>query len=288
MQHKTILALIIGLLFSISCVSAATVSHSASQITSGSFQVGSYNFPGILSVGTNTLFVNSTSGNVGISTTAPGAKLDVRGNMQIRSGTALGLPNLALYDTTAMTQGVGGGIGFLGEFQTGFYEQYSYIRGLKASSVSGNRDGQMAFYTSSGGTDTERMRIDNHGNVGIGTTSPGAKLEVSGGETILQQQAWQTPTLLNSWANYGGSYNPAGYFKDSMGIVHLRGLVRSGTASTIFTLPVGYRPDYRQLFATETSPNVNGRLDVDTSGNVIMYGGSNAWFSLDGATFRAE
>jgi len=56
MKHKTLLALIIGLLFSISCVTAATVSHSAGQILPGGFQVGSYNFPGILTV-SNTIKV---------------------------------------------------------------------------------------------------------------------------------------------------------------------------------------------------------------------------------------
>ena len=41
--------LIIGIIFLLSlvAVNAATVSHSAGQITPGGFQVGSYNFPGV-------------------------------------------------------------------------------------------------------------------------------------------------------------------------------------------------------------------------------------------------
>ncbi len=56
------------------------------------------------------------------------------------------------------------------------------------------------------------LDIDANGNVGIGTTGPGAKLQVAGGQTILEQQAWQTPTLLNGWVDYGSGFNPAGYF----------------------------------------------------------------------------
>jgi len=38
--------------------------------------------------------------------------------------------------------------------------------------------GELAFYTRTGDVMSESMRIDGDGNVGIGTTSPGAKLEI--------------------------------------------------------------------------------------------------------------
>jgi len=45
-----------------------------------------------------------------------------------------------------------------------------------------NVPGRLIFYTSAGGANNlvERMRIASGGNVGIGTTTPGAKLEVAG------------------------------------------------------------------------------------------------------------
>lgn len=99
---------------------------------------------------------------------------------------------------------------------------------------------------------------------------------------------WITPTMLNSWVDYDTTFNTCQYYKDKDGVVHLKGLIKNGTMrTTAFTLPAGYRPSRKYLIATMTSPNVVGRLDIDTSGNVIPTTGSNAWFSLDNVSFRA-
>jgi len=134
--------------------------------------------------------------------------------------------------------------------------------------------------------------VDDHialmpsGGVGIGTTSIDRKLVVRGGETSLEQETWQTPTFQNGWVNYGDVYNLAGYFKDSLGVIHLRGLVKNG-GGTIFTLPEGYRPINRELFGVATNPNTIGRIDVLSDGQVSMIAGNNGWISLDGITFKA-
>lgn len=108
------------------------------------------------------------------------------------------------------------------------------------------------------------------------------------------QEAWQAPTLSNGWVNYGsdgtGTYNIAGYWKDSLGIVHLRGLIKSGPiGQSSFTLPIGYRPVARELFLCfcgNPTP-IFGRLDIPPTGQVIPFFGGNAYFSLDGISFRA-
>lgn len=100
-------------------------------------------------------------------------------------------------------------------------------------------------------------------------------------------QSFIAPTLLNSWVNFGAGFNPAGYYKDPFGIVHLRGLVSTGVVgSNIFVLPAGYRPTNVETFVSNSN-NAFGRIDVQASGNVILQVGSNVFASLDGMTFRA-
>jgi hypothetical protein len=106
---------------------------------------------------------------------------------------------------------------------------------------------------------------------------------------IETQEAWIAPTLLNSWVNYdgGSTYNIAGYMKDSLGFVHLRGMVKSGTdESIIFTLPAGYRPEYRELRVI-ISADLVGRCDITTAGSVDLSISTNTWVSLDGIIFKA-
>ncbi|MBD2288039.1 hypothetical protein H6F92_04100 [Microcystis wesenbergii FACHB-1317] len=102
------------------------------------------------------------------------------------------------------------------------------------------------------------------------------------------EEAWIVPAFMNGWINFDTTHNPAGYFKDSLGIVHLRGLVKNGTNNTtIFTLPVGYRPSNQELQAVQTNLNTIGRVDILADGQVTVVSGSNGWVSLDGITFRA-
>ena len=100
--------------------------------------------------------------------------------------------------------------------------------------------------------------------------------------------AWQAPLLLNGWVNVGTPYSPAGYCSDTLGIVRLRGVVKTGTvgASTpIFKLPTGFIPPYQLVF-TVVSNAALGILSVDASGNVAAVSGNNASVSLDGISFR--
>jgi len=97
---------------------------------------------------------------------------------------------------------------------------------------------------------------------------------------------WIAPTLSGTWTNYDTLFNQAGYYKDTSNRVYFRGLVKGGSG-IIFTLPVGYRPERRELLATVTNPNVIGRCDITNTGVVSMDSGNNTWFSLDGLSFLA-
>lgn len=94
--------------------------------------------------------------------------------------------------------------------------------------------------------------------------------------------------FANSWTNFGGSFELAGYWKDPFGIVHLRGMVAGGAVnSNALTLPPGYRPAAEELFAV-TSNNLFGQVGVLANGQVIPFSPStNTSVSLSGITFKA-
>ena len=98
------------------------------------------------------------------------------------------------------------------------------------------------------------------------------------------------PAFLNSWANYGVSEATAAYMKDSMGFVHIKGLIKSGIGAVIFTLPSGYRPVANPIFVTATNNGTTtlfGAVQVLTDGRVFALTGSNTWFSFAGISFKA-
>lgn len=108
-----------------------------------------------------------------------------------------------------------------------------------------------------------------------------------GGNLQVAQPSWTAPSFSNSWVNYGSGFATCGYMKDSMGFVHLRGLVKDGSAmnTTIFTLPTGFRPTEQWIFGV-ASNNAYGEVRVASDGTVKAPQGATAWVSLDGIVFN--
>ena len=101
----------------------------------------------------------------------------------------------------------------------------------------------------------------------------------------ITQEAWTTPTLAGTWsvpANF-----TVGYYKDTLGRVHLKGAVTGGSATTIFTLPSGYRPPQTLSFAT-VSNNAFGRIMIESNGNVYAQAGGFTAVYLDCIDFKVE
>jgi hypothetical protein len=96
-------------------------------------------------------------------------------------------------------------------------------------------------------------------------------------------------TFTNGWTNFDttGGWQPARYCKDAQGIVHVQGLVKSGTPGTaIFQLPAGYRPEQSLMFATIDGANTARRLDVNQNGTIIPDATVNNGFVTISLTFR--
>lgn len=108
---------------------------------------------------------------------------------------------------------------------------------------------------------------------------------------------WTTATLGNSWVSFDGNTTYSfPQYRLMNGKVELAGAIKSGTtATTIFTLPTGYRPLKQRTFGCQGSGaalNGSARVDITAAGlvQVAIYGtgGSNAGVSLDGIHFVAE
>lgn len=125
--------------------------------------------------------------------------------------------------------------------------------------------------------------------------STNGSLHVSNMPT-LKGEEWRevggtgNPAFLGTWVNYGAGHETAAFYKDPLGRVHLKGLIKFGTISTTaFTLPEGYRPFSTLIFACISHDGVNyqhGRLDVSAAGLIVPIAGGTEFFSIN-VSFRA-
>jgi hypothetical protein len=121
-----------------------------------------------------------SSGNVGIGTSSPESLLQIGGGgvgFSTRNSYATSLNHPLIWSS----DGTSGGL-----FPSEAGHLVFQARNTAARVI--------AFATGST-TSVERMRIDGSGNVGIGTTSPGERLEVENGDILIDQGAGGSATL---------------------------------------------------------------------------------------------
>lgn len=112
-------------------------------------------------------------------------------------------------------------------------------------------------------------------------------MDRSGPVTKIQDH--RVLTLEGAWAPFGSVYELPGFYKDSTGRVHLKGLVKDGTG-TIATLPPGFRPKLRHMFCAMSGIGVTdiGRaVEVQPTGGIVYGGAAPLYLSLDGISFAA-
>ena len=184
--------------------------------------------------GTQRVIVDS-SGNVGIGTSSPSNNLDI---LSTTSGATVN----ARVGSTA-TSGVNNANLIINNGGTGNATlRFDYESSTNSASIGVPQSTQALFFTTAG---SERLRIDSSGRVGIGTTTPGNMLHISGASPAIR--------LSDSGAN-GGAFD---IIEDNNGLLKLRNDAgNSGTGSGI-----AFDVDSAERMRIDSS----GRLLVGTS-----------------------
>ena len=228
------------------------------------------------------LFWDASAERLGIGSSSPAATLDV-----VRTGAGI-QDTLQLRNAQTLAAGVGSSLGF-GDSGGA---RLAYIAG--AATGSNNDNGYLSFYTRASDSLAEKMRIDSSGNVGIGTSSPAANVEISGtGEPSLKitdtgdnkafsmmvSPAWATDSLVFLDASAGTARM----------VINDTGNVGIGTLSPSNLLDVtgSIAGDYAAAFENTNSTNGYGVLaktaHTGTSAFAFgAYGGSNALMVVRG------
>ncbi|MDO9184897.1 MAG: tail fiber domain-containing protein [Bacteroidia bacterium] len=256
-----------------------------------------------LGAGSFVRFTNA--GNVGIGTTSP----DFNGSGSAfrtlsilgpnTSATSCGILEMATQSTDADAN-IAGVLNFAASSNASTKKSIAQIVSFTQGTTATNRGGFMIFNTKpDGSTSTlERMRIDNLGNVGIGT-SPAYKLHVVttlGGDKAVMGTSSASTT---SGVNHGGYFeaNGAGananvglYASASAGLLNYgahiivtangndRSLVSAGTAPSYFngSVGIGFPNPAFKLDVNGTS-NFSGNMTI--TGNLSVNGSSTRTIS---------
>lgn len=75
-----------------------------------------------------------------------------------------------------------------------------------------------------------------------------------------------------NWVDWGGAFTGVAYWRDSIGLIHVRGLAKTlvvrAASSVIFTLPEGFRPAAEELFPGNIS-SAFAQVHVNAAGQVF-------------------
>ena len=228
------------------------------QLASPNIQFGT----GAANTAASTKMIILNNGNVGIGTTSPGARLTVQ------TTTASSAHSLRITDGT-------------GDITIGHWDTVTNRFEFSGKPTSFVQYGT-GNYISFGTLGSENIRIAAGGNVGIGTTSPGLKLDVVGGNS-LSGTAYATFRATQDQTNYRGvvlGYDTSG----QIGIIYPES---AGAASSLaFWTYTGSSWGERMRITSggsvgigTTSPSYNLHVEGNTSGISIYASHDIAAFS---------
>ena len=250
--------------------------------TAGDTFTGAVNFSADVAVNTNTLFVDVSAAKVGIGTTSPDQKLQVDGNIRL-GDTASGVDDDEDYglitggQLTIHANDSGNNINY-----TGLIFDVGNASGAQAASS------RVKFKVNN----TERMRIDASGNVGIGTDSPLSPLNVKSatGNVGFNYGTSSSPERGNLWYDTDGTewqFNigkvQSGTFTPQV-TVATSGNVGIGTTSPNKKLhvqdgDVRIESTFPRLYLTDTNNNSDYSI-INNNGQFGIYDDTNATYRM--------
>ena len=190
-------------------------------------------------------------GNVGIGTSSPSYKLDIRND--VGASTSLDPISIGLYN------GNDGGSAIYFRNSVGGQSKISF--GVEASG-SGTDDTYLGFSTGGNTSLTERMRITSGGNVGIGATSPTGLLNVYGGTA-------NAPAIFTIQSSTGGGGNSGIYFRP----YQIEGQANANPAQAAITAEDDNYSSSIKFLTKTTGALANSlveRMRLTASGNVLI------------------
>jgi len=202
-----------------------------------------------------------SAGNVGIGTTSPNGKLDVRGTTLVYANT-----NISLYNS--------GGNALFHQFE-------SYWDTNAAGSIATLRFDVGTWRLWSAGTGAAVVTVKSDGNVGIGTTSPNYPLHVKGGSVKFESQSNLTGFFKANTTQCNISFEDT--TNGSNDIVYIGSIGNNFIIATTYNERVRVNGSGNLGIAT-TNPtaklHVNGTVRLDNSGNAF----TNAYTPAGGNT----
>lgn len=245
---------------------AATITSAAQETFTDASYSGNLSFNTASGGSLQPRMTVTSSGSVGIGTTSPGATLEINpGNVFLTRtiNDAFG-PNIIQRKSRGAIIQSGDEVGYMrfDGYDGSAYQPAANI-GVIVDGTPGASDmpGAMIFSTTPDGANalSERMRITNAGNVGIGTNSPQAKLDVAG---QIHAQVYNAGTSLSiDWNNGNNQYTaPSG---NACGAVTFTNLIDGGS----YTLAV--------------QGVTSGTCTFSQSGLTFVYSPSNAAVTSD-------
>lgn len=167
-------------------------------------------------------------GKVGIGTTTPGKKFEI----VAADGEAVRLYRPA--------NSVGWGISttFALNNSSNARIDYAGVHGVVQANTAGGEQGILLFTTATSGALTEKMRIDTSGKVGIGTASPGYRLDVQGGQVNASGGLCIGGDCKTAWSQVGGG-GSSQWTTTGSNIYYNTGNIGIGTTNPLSNLQIG-------------------------------------------------